>query len=145
MNPSTTFRVVGFAAFLMAAGPTLALAQGGAATSKPTNTTGMPTTGSSPAMPTPGMQTAPEAPLQTTRSSEGGAMMQGMMGGEMPGHEMAEHRRGMMMMHHTSAAIFRMRRGDNSIFIKCAENESTQACVAAAGMLLDKLNSQPKP
>lgn len=72
-------------------------------------------------------------------------MMQGMMGGEMPGREMGEHRRGMMMMAHTGAAIFRMRRGDNSIFIKCAENESMQACITAAGTLLDKLNSEPKP
>ena len=72
-------------------------------------------------------------------------MMRGMMGGGMPGREMGEHMRGMMMMAHTSAAIFRIRRGDTSIFIKCAENESTQACIAAAGTLLDKFNPQSKP
>jgi hypothetical protein len=65
------------------------------------------------------------------------------MGGEMPGSEMGEHP---MMMSRTSAAIFRIRRGDTSIFIKCAENEPTQGCVAAAGTLLDKLNPQtPRP
>jgi hypothetical protein len=70
--------------------------------------------------------------------------MRGPMGGEMPGHEMGEHP--MMMMSHTSAAIFRIRRGDTSIFIKCADSEPTQACVAAAGTLLDKLNPQtPRP
>lgn len=77
-------------------------------------------------------------------SPEGGAMMRGMMGGEMPGREMGGHRR-MMMMAHISAAVFRLRRGDTSIFIKCAENESTQACIAAAGTLLDKVNPQPRP
>jgi hypothetical protein len=70
--------------------------------------------------------------------------MRGMMGGEMSGREMGEHGRGMMMAH-TSAAIFRIRRGDTSIFIKCAENESTQACITAAGTLLDKFNPQPRP
>ena len=75
--------------------------------------------------------------------------MRGMMGGEMPGREMpgremGEHwREGPMLMAHTNAAIFRIRRGDTSILIKCAENESTQACVTAAGTLLDKVNPQP--
>ena len=90
-------------------------------------------------------QNAPGTPPQTIKPLEGGAMMRGMMGGEMPGGEMGGHMRGMMMMAHTSAAIFRIRRGDTSIFIRCAENESTQACIAAAGTLLDKFNPQPKP
>jgi hypothetical protein len=77
-------------------------------------------------------------------------MMHGMMGDEMPGGEMGERRREgammMMMMARTNAAIFRFRRGDTSIFIKCAENEPTQACVTAAGTLLDKFNPQtPRP
>ena len=71
--------------------------------------------------------------------------MRGMMGGEMPGRESGERSRGgrMMMMHmmaQTTGAIFHIRRGDTSIFIRCAENESTQACVTAAGTLLDKFN-----
>jgi hypothetical protein len=88
-------------------------------------------------------QNAPGTSPQPTQSERGPMTMRGMMGGEMPGHEMGEHS---MMMSHTSAAIVRIRRGDTSIFIKCADNEPTQACVAAAGTLLDKLNPQaPRP
>lgn len=46
MNAKTTLRTTGFAALLMVAGPAIALAQGGAATSTPSNRTGTPTTGS---------------------------------------------------------------------------------------------------
>jgi hypothetical protein len=89
-------------------------------------------------------QNDPATPPQTTQPSERGAMMRGMMGGEMPGREMGEHsREGPMMMARTTAAIFRIRRGDTSIFIKCADNESTQACIAAAGTLLDKFPGKP--
>jgi len=87
----------------------------------------------------------PETAPQTTQPPERGGMMRGMMGGEMPGRESGERSRGgrMMMMHmmaQTTGAIFHIRRGDTSIFIRCAENESTQACVTAAGTLLDKFN-----
>ena len=76
-------------------------------------------------------------------SPQPGPSMRGPMGGEMPGHEMDEHS---MMMPRTTAAIFRIRRGDTSIFIKCADNEPTQACVTAAGTLFDKFNPQtPRP
>jgi hypothetical protein len=71
-------------------------------------------------------------------------MMRGMMGDEdeMSGPERGERRR----MMRTTAAIFRIRRGDTSIFIKCADHEPTQACAAAAGTLLDKFNPQtPRP
>ena len=76
-------------------------------------------------------------------------MMRGMMGGRMMRRGSGEgSREGRMMMAHmmarTTAAIFHIRRGDTSIFIKCADNESTQACVAAAGTLLDKFNP-PRP
>ena len=71
-------------------------------------------------------------------------MMHGMMGDDMPGREMGEQwREGQMMMAHTNAAVFRIRRGDTSIFIKCAENELMQACITAAGTLLDKASLQP--
>jgi predicted lipid-binding transport protein (Tim44 family) len=84
---------------------------------------------------------------QTTQPSEGGAMMRGMMGGRMMGggmrrREMGERAQEHMMMQ-TTAAIFRIQQGDTSIFIKCAENESMQACITAAGTLLDKFNSHP--
>lgn len=99
-------------------------------------------------------QNAPTAPSQTSPQTAQpmahGPMMPGMMGGEMPGREREEHWRGRFgegsMMLRTNAAIFRIRRGDTSVFIKCADNESTQACIAAAGTLLDKLNPQaPRP
>jgi len=79
-------------------------------------------------------QNDPGSSPQPGQSSERGPMrMRGMMGGD----EMGERR---MMMPRTTAAVFRLRRGDTSIFIKCADNEPTQACVAAAGTLLDKLS-----
>lgn len=88
---------------------------------------------------------AQNAPQTIQPPSERGPIMRGMMGDEMSGREMGE--RGgegrMMMMAHTNAAIFRIRRGDTSIVIKCADNESTQACVTAAGALLDKFGQQP--
>jgi predicted lipid-binding transport protein (Tim44 family) len=98
-----------------------------------------------------GVAKAQNAPPQTTQPSEQtqpserGAMMPGMMGGRMMGRDMGErsHERRMMMAQ-SPAAIFHIRRGDTSIFIKCAENESTQACITAAGTLLDKFNS-PTP
>jgi hypothetical protein len=93
-------------------------------------------------------QNAPTSP-QTTQQSDRGPMMRGMMGEEMSGREMEEHGRrhsseGPMLR--TNAAVFRIRRGDTSVFIKCADNEAMQACVAAAGTLLDKFNPQtPRP
>ena len=73
-------------------------------------------------------QTA-QPPEQTTQPSERGAMMGGRI------------MRGEMRRRAQTAAIFRIRQGDTWIFIKCAENESTEACVTAAGTLLDKFNS----
>ena len=92
-----------------------------------------------------GVAKAQHPPQPTTQPSERGAMMPGMMGGRMMGRDMGErsHERHMMMAQ-PPAAIFHIRRGDISIFIKCAENESTQACITAAGTLLDKFNS-PTP
>ena len=56
-----------------------------------------------------------------------------------------------MMMRHRprgdGAAFFRFRRGDAEMDIKCPASENVQACVAAAGSLMDKVGSmaQPKP
>ena len=91
-------------------------------------------------------QNTQETPSQNTQPSERGGMMHGMMGGGMPGRGSGE--RHMMMAHmmaQTTGAIFHIRRGDTSIVIRCAENESTQACVTAAGTLLDKFNSPTTP
>ena len=37
------------------------------------------------------------------------------------------------------AASFHIERGDTEVHIRCAENETMQACVAAASSLLDKV------
>ncbi|ATR22597.1 Hypothetical protein RMHFA_04392 [Roseomonas mucosa] len=39
------------------------------------------------------------------------------------------------------AASFRIERNGTEMSIRCAENESTQACVAAASTLIDKFNA----
>ena len=56
-------------------------------------------------------------------------------------HEMMMHQRPDWgwRMPPSKAAHFHFSRGDNSIDIKCADDESTQACVQAASTLLDKL------
>ncbi|WP_200845239.1 hypothetical protein [Roseomonas sp. 18066] len=38
-------------------------------------------------------------------------------------------------------ASFKLERGETSISVRCAENETMQACVTAASALLDKMNS----
>ncbi|MFC0407410.1 hypothetical protein [Roseomonas elaeocarpi] len=39
------------------------------------------------------------------------------------------------------AASFRLERGDTEFRVRCAENESTEACVNAAATLLDRFNN----
>lgn len=51
---------------------------------------------------------------------------------------------GMRPMRPSKAAIFNFRKGDARVFIKCADDESTKACVDAASALMDKLAVQPK-
>ncbi len=55
-------------------------------------------------------------------------MMRGMMGGGMRGPR---------------GARFILERDGALIDLRCANNETTRACVDAAGVLLDKLGSQP--
>jgi hypothetical protein len=45
------------------------------------------------------------------------------------------------MMERSRGAVFALRRGDNHLFIKCSDEESTRACVDAASALLDKVGS----
>ncbi len=45
----------------------------------------------------------------------------------------------MMRMHPPKGAVFMFRRGDQRVVVKCADEESTKACVDAAGTLMDKL------
>ena len=51
----------------------------------------------------------------------------------------------MRRMRHESGAAFRFRKGDASIGIKCPSAETVQACVSAAGTLIDKISSMPQP
>ena len=67
------------------------------------------------------------------------------MGGPQGG---MEHREGWMMRHRPGgdgAAFFRFRRGDAEMDIKCPVGENVQACVAAAGSLMDKVGSMQQP
>ena len=66
-----------------------------------------------------------------------------------PGPEM-HPRWGMMHHHHheddeNGAAVFRFRRGDAEMDIKCPADENVQACVAAAGTLMDKVAGMQQP
>ena len=82
----------------------------------------------------------------------GGAFAQMPPGGGGPegGPEQHHERWGMMHRMHPrgdGAAFFRFRRGDAEMDIKCPMTENVQACVAAAGSLMDKVSGmqQPKP
>lgn len=55
-------------------------------------------------------------------------------------HWMGHPMGGPMMMGSSKAAFFRFQRGDSSMTIKCAENESTQACVTAATTLMQEMH-----
>lgn len=70
-----------------------------------------------------------------------GGMMRGGWG-HMHGDRMEGH--GPPPPPMTKAAMFRFRKGDASVFVKCAENEPTATCVDAASKLMDKLAAQPK-
>ncbi len=61
--------------------------------------------------------------------------------GPRPPGMMEQHdRMAMRMMQMASrSAAFRFKRGDTEIGIKCAADEPTQACVAAASALIDKI------
>ncbi len=69
-----------------------------------------------------------------------------MMGGPMGREGMGHHgwmRRGEEQQ--GRGAIFAFRRGDANIFIRCAADEPTHACAAAASMLIDKVASMGRP
>jgi hypothetical protein len=68
-----------------------------------------------------------------------GMMNPMMMGGPAAGREMEE---GMMMrMHPPKGAVFMFHDGDQHVLIKCADDESTKACVDGATTLMDKLDA----
>ncbi len=70
-------------------------------------------------------------------------------GGPDGGPEMHRGHWGMMHRMHgrgDGAAFFRFKRGDAEMDIKCPMGENVQACVTAAGSLMDKVSGmQPKP
>jgi hypothetical protein len=63
----------------------------------------------------------------------------GMMGHHPPPRGPGEEHWHHHMMMQSKGAMFYFRRGNSSIMVKCAENESTQVCVNAAATLLDKI------
>ena len=69
-------------------------------------------------------------------------------GGPGGGPEQHHERWGMMHRMHPpgdGAAFFRFRRGDAEMDIKCPAGENVQACVAAAGSLMDKVSGMQQP
>ena len=72
---------------------------------------------------------------------DAGPIGEGGRHGQMHG---GRHGRMMEMMRPVSkAARFEFSRGETEVDIKCAEDEPMRACAEAAGMLLDKLATQP--
>ena len=79
----------------------------------------------------------------------GVALAQMPPGGAPEGHPMGgmEHHEGWMHRRPQGdgAAFFRFRRGDAEMDIKCPVGENVQACVAAAGSLMDKVGAMGQP
>ena len=70
---------------------------------------------------------------------DGGRMHRWSMHGDMQGRMGRMMRMHERMANANEAAHFRFRRGQAAIDVKCPEGESLQACVNAAGQLLDKI------
>ena len=78
----------------------------------------------------------------------GVALAQTPPGGADGGPDQHREHGGMMHgMHHggDGAAFFRFRRGDAEMDVKCPATENVQACVAAAGSLMDKVSGMQQP
>ena len=78
------------------------------------------------------------------------AQMPAPGGSENMDHGPEQHHERWGMMHHghqrdDGAAFFRFRRGDAEMDIKCPASENVQACVAAAGSLMDKVAGIQQP
>jgi len=82
---------------------------------------------------------ASDAPAQPQPSGDG--MRERMHGG--PGMMREAYMRGMMQQNGPRAARFRFEKDGAMVGIQCANNETTRACVDAAGVLIDKLAPQP--
>lgn len=82
---------------------------------------------------------ATDAPAQPQPDGDG--MRDRMRGG--PGMMRDAHMRRMEEEHGPHAARFRFEKDGAMVGIQCANNETTRACVDAAGVLIDKLAAQP--
>ena len=83
-------------------------------------------------------------------AGSGVALAQMPPGGGPDGGPDQHRERGWGMMHGMrprgdGAAFFRFRRGDAEMDIKCPATENVQACVAAAGSLMDKVTGMQQP
>ena len=88
--------------------------------------------------PPPAPPPASDAPAQPQPPGEG--MRERMRG---PGMMREAHMRDMMQQDSPRAARFRFEKDGARVSIACANNETTRACVDAAGVLIDKLAAQP--
>jgi len=98
------------------------------------------------APPAAAVATPPEAPAPRPPGGPGvWGHGPGMAGAGMPGPGMPGFRGPGGPRHWgpppSRAANFRLDRGDTEFRVRCAENESTEACVTAAATLLDRFNS----
>ena len=81
---------------------------------------------------------AADAPAPPQQPGEG--MRERMRG---PGMMREAYMHGMMQQNGPRAARFRFEKEGARVSIACANNETTRACVDAAGVLIDKLAAQP--
>ncbi len=114
----------------------LPLPNGGYAIAQQSDQANGPEAGSGPHGP--GMPGMPGKPPRG-----GMQMMGGPMGREGMGHHHGWMRRGEEQQ--GRRRVFAFRRGDANIFIRCAADEPTHACAAAASMLIDKVASMGRP
>ena len=98
----------------------------------------------SPAAPPPAPEAAPRdrGPMDGPMGERRGPPPE--MRGEMPRDMHGDMHGVMRHMRPSKAAVFNFRKGDARVFIKCADDEPTKACIDAASALMDKLAAQPK-
>ena len=95
-------------------------------------------------------QTPPNTSPSSGADQSGGTMNEGMqnhsqnmMMAQPPGG-MMQHcmmsPMGKQMTSHSQGAFFKIQKGNTSMTIKCAENESMHACVSAAGALMHEMH-----
>lgn len=80
-------------------------------------------------------------------AGSGVAVAQMASGGHDGPQDQRPERGGMMHRMHPrgDGAAFRLRRGDAEMDIRCLATESVQACVTAAGSLMEKVSGMQQP